>query len=68
MSKSQATPSRRGFVLGAATAGAITAAAVVMKTAPDAATPVAETPPKPERGGGYRLSAHVQQYYKTTRL
>ena len=24
--------------------------------------------PKPERGGGYSLSEHVQQYYKTTRI
>ena len=47
---------------------AVTAAAVVLKTAPDADATVAEIPPKPERGGGYRLSAHVQQYYKTTRL
>ncbi|WP_281399069.1 hypothetical protein [Paenacidovorax monticola] len=24
--------------------------------------------PAPERGGGYHLSAHVRQYYKTTQL
>jgi hypothetical protein len=30
---------------------------------------VAESPkPAPEKGGGYTLSAHVQQYYQTTRV
>jgi hypothetical protein len=29
---------------------------------------VAAALPKPTRGGGYTLSEHVQQYYKTTRV
>jgi hypothetical protein len=70
MSKSQVQPSRRGFVLGAAATGALTAAAVAVhqQVAPTDATPAAPEPPKPERGGGYRLSEHVQHYYRTTRV
>jgi hypothetical protein len=30
--------------------------------------PTAPATPKPTRGGGYTLSEHVQQYYKTTRV
>ena len=72
MTKSQtlpgpAKPARRGFMLGAAVAGAAGAAAVVLKTDPapvEASAP--EAAPPPERGGGYRLSDHVKHYYKTT--
>ena len=67
MSESQSRPSRRGFIMGAAVAGAATAAVVTLpKTAaPDAA--VTETqPPAPKNGGGYRLTEHVKRYYKTT--
>lgn len=66
MSESQAKPSRRGFMLGAAVAGAATAAvATLPRTAPEA--PVAEkAPPAPENGGGYRVTEHVTRYYKTT--
>jgi anaerobic selenocysteine-containing dehydrogenase len=67
MSDSQTKPSRRGFMLGAAVAGAATAAAVALPKVEEAADPVTEkNPPAPERGGGYRLSEHVKQYYKTT--
>jgi hypothetical protein len=67
MSEGQTKPSRRGFMLGAAVAGAATAAVVTLpKVQPD---PVpltdAEVAP-PEKGGGYRLSEHVKRYYKTT--
>jgi hypothetical protein len=60
-------PSRRGFMLGAAVAGAATAAVVALPRTEESATPVTDTnPPPPEKGGGYRLSEHVKQYYKTT--
>jgi hypothetical protein len=59
------TKSRRGFMLGAAVAGAAATAAVALPKL-QGETPVSETPPPPERGGGYRLSEHVKQYYKTT--
>jgi len=52
-------------------AGAVGAVAVVASVLPirapeaDAAPPSAKA--KPSRGGGYSLSEHVKQYYKTTR-
>ena len=68
MSDSQANkPSRRGFMLGAAVAGAATAAVVTIPKSPVAETPVTEAePPKPEAGGGYRVTEHVKRYYKST--
>ncbi|QJW83747.1 twin-arginine translocation signal domain-containing protein [Ramlibacter terrae] len=66
MSESQPKPSRRGFIMGAAVAGAATAAVVALPPQQAAEPEVTEAPPKPERGGGYRVSDHVQQYYKTT--
>jgi hypothetical protein len=66
MSESQ-KPSRRGFIVGAAVAGAATAAVVTLPKTATVETPVTETtPPAPENGGGYHLSEHVKRYYKTT--
>ena len=67
MSENRAKPSRRGFMLGAAAVSAGAAAvATLPQLQPEDQPPVAEAPPKPEKGGGYRLSEHVKQYYKTT--
>jgi hypothetical protein len=67
MSEGQTKPSRRGFMWGAAVAGAATAAVVTLPKTQESETPVTETnPPAPAKGGGYRLSEHVKQYYKTT--
>jgi len=67
-SSSPSKLSRRTLFAGAGTAGALAAAVSVMpsvKSIPQAATqPVA----KPTRGGGYVLSDHVKQYYKTTHV
>ena len=69
MSESKPQPSRRGFMLGAAVAGAATAAVVALPKTEGTETPTAEaTPPAPQNGGGYRVSEHVRQYYKTTRI
>lgn len=65
MPESQAKPSRRGFMLGAAVAGAATAAVVTLPKSPLDATVTEAQPPKPERGGGYRLTEHIKRYYKT---
>ena len=61
--------SRRSLFAGAATVGAVAAVTSVLPkvVATQAAPAVAELP-KPERGGGYSLSAHVQRYYQTTRV
>jgi len=63
--------SRRGFFAGAAATGAVAATAAVMPkiVAPVAVeTAAAPAEPKPERGGGYRMSEHIQRYFKTTRV
>lgn len=69
MSESQAKPSRRGFVLGAAVAGAAGAALTTLPRSPGTEAPAtaAETkPPVPDNGGGYHVSEHVKRYYKST--
>jgi hypothetical protein len=67
MSEGQSKPSRRGFMLGAAVAGAATAAVFTLPQSPTPELPVAEKhPPAPENGGGYHVSEHVKRYYKTT--
>ena len=62
--------SRRRLFAGAGTAGALAAIAVALpalKPAEDAA--VATSPkPAPDRGGGYRVTQHVLDYYQTTRI
>ena len=59
---------RRSLFAGAGVVGAAAAAtALVPSVTPEA--PTAQEPqPAPERGGGYRLSEHVQHYYKTARV
>jgi hypothetical protein len=65
--ESQTKPSRRGFLWGAAATGAAATAAVTLpQVQPQTQAPASEPQPAPERGGGYRLSEHVKQYYKTT--
>jgi hypothetical protein len=69
MPESQAKPSRRGFLWGAAATGAAAATVAALPKVEQAAqAPIPETAPPPERGGGYRLSEHVKQYYQTTRI
>lgn len=64
---SQSKSSRRGFLWGAAATGAAaTAVAALPKVRQQAELPASQEPPPPARGGGYRLSEHVKQYYKTT--
>ena len=71
MSQSQTTPtklSRRTMFAGAGAVGAVAAITSVLpsgSTQPDAAA--APVKPMPTRGGGYNLSEHVKQYYKTAR-
>jgi hypothetical protein len=57
--------SRRGFFITASVAGAAVASATLIKSPAPAA--IAEVlKPAPATGGGYMLSEHVKQYYKTT--
>lgn len=65
MQNSQNKASRRGFFLTASVAGAAVASASLIKSPAPAA--IAEVlKPAPAKGGGYVLSEHVKQYYKTT--
>jgi NCAIR mutase (PurE)-related protein len=62
--------SRRNLVAGAGTVGALAAAAAVLPVAREAEPAAATTGAKPEPGdsAGYRLTAHVQRYYQTTKV
>ena len=67
MPSSSSKLSRRSLFVGAGTVSALAATVGVLPVA--VAVPVAQAPApkaKPTRGGGYELSAHVKQYYKTT--
>ena len=68
MNEKSSPLSRRSLFAGAATVGAVAAAASVLPTVVKNNLPATTALPKPERGGGYTLSEHVQQYYKTTRV
>lgn len=62
--------SRRTMFAGAGAAGAVAAVASLIPSTPKetaSADPDALRP-APSLGGGYRLSEHVKQYYKTTRI
>ena len=67
MSPPASTITRRGLVSAAATAGALAAAVPLLSRtgAPDAAPQAQKAPPT--HGGGYRVTDHVRQYYRTTR-
>ena len=56
--------SRRGFFLTASVASAAVASISLIKS--PAPTAVEVHKPAPSKGGGYMLSEHVKQYYKTT--
>ena len=61
--------SRRTMFAGAGAAGAVAAVASFIPSTPHDTTGADKDAnrPAPSRGGGYRLSEHVRQYYKTTR-
>ncbi len=67
MSQPDSKLSRR-TLFGAAAATGAAAAAVAMIPARQTEPEVAKTPEPPARGGGYQLSEHVKQYYRTTRI
>lgn len=67
-SQGQGKLSRRTLFTGVGTVGAVAAAASVLPLAPATPAPAAALKPAPEKGGGYQLTEHVKQYYKTTRV
>jgi hypothetical protein len=69
MSPSTPNLSRRTLFAGASSVGALAAVASLLPSSQTLALSAEPVPqPAPEKGGGYSLSAHVQQYYKTTRV
>ena len=68
MSQPKPAMSRRTLFAGAATVGAVAAAASVMPAVRQSAEAPATQPEPPQRGGGYHLSEHVRRYFQTTRL
>jgi hypothetical protein len=58
---------RRRLFAGASTVGALAAAATLLPRV-HTEEPAEVARPAPEKGGGYSLSDHVKQYYKTTQI
>lgn len=69
MSQTPTKVSRRTMFAGAGAAGAVAAIASLLPATPTGSDAL-DQPSKsaPKRGGGYSLSDHVKQYYKTTRI
>lgn len=67
MTQSTTKLSRRTLFAGVSTVGALATVASLMPSVSGLALPAEpQAKPAPEKGGGYSLSAHVKQYYKTT--
>jgi hypothetical protein len=57
--------SRRGMLFGTAALGSAAAALVALPQIAPQDTANELPKPAPEKGGGYSLTAHVKQYYRT---
>ena len=66
MSQGQTKLSRRNFLFAVGAGGAASAAAIVAKTVPQAQPVVAGGDKK--RTKGYHASAHIRNYYRTTKV
>jgi hypothetical protein len=65
MSLTQTALSRRSFLLAATGGTAATAAALLVKQQPQRA---ARTTQRVESKGGYQLTEHVRNYYRTAKI
>ena len=65
MSQKKPILSRRNFLLSVGAGGAATAAALVAKNAP---TEVADAKDDKRATSGYKVSAHIENYYRTTKV
>jgi hypothetical protein len=68
MSQPKSKLSRRTLFVGAGTAGALAAAATLLPGAVRETASMPQTKEPPANGGGYQLTEHVKQYYKSTRI
>lgn len=66
MSQPRTKLSRRSLIAGAGTVGAAAAAVAIAPSTVIEPTPPTAPREAPANGGGYHLSEHVKQYYKTT--
>ena len=66
MKQAQAKVSRRRFLLAATAGTAATAAAIVSQKPSDGGA--APDKSKTEKSGGYQLTEHVRNYYRTARI
>ena len=66
MSQPKSKLSRRTLFAGAGAAGALAATATLLPGAVRETSPAPEAKAPPEKGGGYQLTEHVKQYYKST--
>lgn len=66
MSQLKSKLSRRTLFAGAGTVGAVAVAAGLVPAVRGTAPSPAALKEPPPRGGGYQLTDHVKQYYKTT--
>lgn len=65
MSQPKSKLSRRRLFVGAGTVGAVAAVASVMPGALQETVSSPQPKEPPARGGGYQLTEHVKQYYRT---
>ncbi|HEU4622972.1 MAG TPA: formate dehydrogenase [Burkholderiaceae bacterium] len=70
MKQAKNPTARRGFLIGAGAAAAVTAGAVVTQSQRQVNADVPEvlSPESTDSGRGYRLTDHIQRYYRTTRI
>lgn len=64
--KTSKTTNRRNFLIAAGLGGAGAAAAVA--TATQKAKPASGEAPAVDKASGYRVTAHIEKYYKTTKV
>jgi hypothetical protein len=60
--------SRRRLFAGAGAAGAIAAAATVLPLARQPEAPDTQAKPEEDKAEGYRLTEHIQRYYRTAKI
>ncbi len=68
MKSEKTKTARRGFLLGAGTAGVAGATVIATRSVGSARQVAATKPDTDGRGGGYHVSDHVRSYYRTTKV
>jgi hypothetical protein len=68
MKSEKTKTARRGFLLGAGTAGVAGAAAIATRAIGSGEQVAATKPDTKGRGGGYHVTDHVRSYYRTTKV